>query len=59
MTALSRLIMDSIDRMPAKMAEQQRADGAVADEENVAGTIARQHRLGLAHDPRRAPSRGR
>jgi hypothetical protein len=27
--------------------EQQRADGAMADEEDV----ARQHRLGLAHDP--------
>lgn len=45
--AACRLIVDAIDGMAGVVTEQQRADGAMADEEDV----ARQHRLGLAHDP--------
>ena len=52
MAAAGGLIVDAIDGMPGVVAEQQRAGGAVADEENIAGTIARQHRFGLAHDAR-------
>ena len=50
--AACRLIVDAIDGMVGVVTEQQRADGAMADEEDVARALARQHRLGLAHDPR-------
>lgn len=40
MAASGWLIVGATDRMPSKMAEQQRADRTVADEEDVAGAIA-------------------
>ncbi|MEY9359074.1 hypothetical protein ABH994_001795 [Bradyrhizobium yuanmingense] len=50
--AAGGLIVDAGDGMARNVAEQQRADCAVADEQDVAGTMSRQHSLSLAHDPR-------
>src|SRR5216684_7415614 len=46
------LIVAAVDGVAGIVTEQQRADGAMADEQNIARPIARQHRLGLADDAR-------
>jgi hypothetical protein len=52
MAAAGRLIVNAIDGLAGRVAEQQRADGAVADEENIPRPIARQYRFGFTDDAR-------
>ncbi len=51
-SAAGGLIVDAIDGIAGSVTEQQRADGAVADEENITRPIAREHFFGLANDAR-------
>src|SRR5690242_6364793 len=46
------LVVSAIDRKAGIVAEQQRADRAMADEQHVAAVVSRKHLLGLADDAR-------